>query len=81
MVKFRGLGFTVQVNEIMLNFKCKFHRGISANNKSDALCIVEVGSHITRAFATVIPNKEKATILPIFKKNSYTWRYYFHRRA
>ncbi|KCZ78295.1 hypothetical protein H311_00674 [Anncaliia algerae PRA109] len=67
MVKFRGLGFAMQVDETMLNFKCKFHRGRSANNKSDALCIVEVGSHITRAFATVTPNKEKATILPIIK--------------
>ncbi|KCZ82553.1 hypothetical protein H312_00211 [Anncaliia algerae PRA339] len=43
-----GPGKIVQVDETMLNYKCKSHRGRSSRNKSDALCIVEYDGHITR---------------------------------
>ena len=43
----------------MLKYKCKSHRGRSPNNKTDALCSVEVTNGITHAFATVIPDKKK----------------------
>jgi hypothetical protein len=33
---------TVQVDETILNYKCKSHRGRSHENMTDALCIVEV---------------------------------------
>ncbi|KCZ77779.1 hypothetical protein H311_01206 [Anncaliia algerae PRA109] len=49
----------------MLNHKCKDHRGRLPQNKTDALCIVEVGNQITRAFATVIENKKSEHIMPI----------------
>ncbi|KCZ79051.1 hypothetical protein H312_03560 [Anncaliia algerae PRA339] len=35
--KLGGPGFVVQIDETMLNFKCKSHRGRTANNKTDAL--------------------------------------------
>ncbi|KCZ79507.1 hypothetical protein H312_03107 [Anncaliia algerae PRA339] len=63
--KLGGPKFVVEIDETMLNFKCKSHRGRSPSNKTDALCIVEVGQKITRAFAKIIPNKKIETILPI----------------
>ncbi|KCZ80226.1 hypothetical protein H312_02376 [Anncaliia algerae PRA339] len=65
MSKMGGHGAFVQVDETMLNYKCKSHRGRSALNKTDALCIVEVSNSITKAYATIIPNKEASTIIPI----------------
>ncbi len=48
----------------MMNFKCKSHRGRSPDNRTDALCIVEIGVGITRVFATVIPDKKQETMIP-----------------
>ena len=58
-------GVNVQVDETMLNYKCKSHRGRSPTNRTDSLCIIEYVNHITRAYATVIPNKMQSTIVPI----------------
>lgn len=55
----------VQVDETMLNFKCKSHRGRSSENRTDALVIAETRGITTRIFARIIPNKQAATILPI----------------
>ncbi|KCZ77544.1 hypothetical protein H311_01442 [Anncaliia algerae PRA109] len=63
--KFSAPGFIIQIDETMLNFKCKDHRGRLPQNKTDGLCIVEVGNQITRAFATVIENKKSEHIMPI----------------
>lgn len=63
--KLGGPGCIVQIDETMLNYKCKSHRGRSPGNRTDALCIVEVDSKITRAFASVIPNKKESTLVPI----------------
>ncbi|KCZ80115.1 hypothetical protein H312_02477 [Anncaliia algerae PRA339] len=75
--KLGGPGFVVQIDETMLNFKVKSHRGRSPNNRSDSLCIVEVRNGIERAFATLIPNKSQETILPIITRqvssNSTIW--------
>ncbi|KCZ82114.1 hypothetical protein H312_00389, partial [Anncaliia algerae PRA339] len=49
----------------MLNFKFKSHRGRSSTNKTDALCIVEMGQRINRAFIKLITNKKAKTIIPI----------------
>ena len=59
----------VQVDETMLNYKCKSHRGRSPNNKTDSLSIVEIDQGITRCFATVIPNKKAETLIPIIVNN------------
>ncbi|KAG0437035.1 hypothetical protein DMUE_3914, partial [Dictyocoela muelleri] len=51
MNKLGGANRIVQIDETMLNYKCKSHRGRSPENRTDALCIIEVGSRILRAFA------------------------------
>lgn len=63
--KLGGPGKVVQVDETMLNYKCKSHRGRSATNRTDSLCMVEYTDRITRCFAVVIPNKLQTTIVPI----------------
>lgn len=63
--KLGGPGKVVQVDETMLNFKCKSHRGRSPGNRTDSLCIVECEERILRAFAIIIPNKRQETIVPI----------------
>ena len=57
--KFGGCGTVVQIDETMLNYKCKSHRGRSPENRTDSLCIVECRNSITKAFACIIPNKKK----------------------
>ena len=52
--KLGGPGAVVQIDETMLNYKCKSHRGRSPGNRTDSLCIVEVTNKITRAFACVL---------------------------
>ncbi|KAM0677329.1 hypothetical protein COBT_004240, partial [Conglomerata obtusa] len=63
--KLGGPGFIIQIDETMMNFKSKSHRGRSSTNKTDALCIIEYSDRITRAFATVIANKKSETLIPI----------------
>ena len=67
--KLGGAGKIVQVDETSLNFKVKSHRGRSPINKTDALCIVEFDTRISRAFACVISDKKASTILPIIHQN------------
>ncbi|KCZ78688.1 hypothetical protein H311_00279 [Anncaliia algerae PRA109] len=61
----------------MMNYKCKSHRGRSANNKTDAICIIEFSEKIRRVFAKVIPNKKESTLIPIIcsqvSANSIIW--------
>ena len=59
--KLGGLGKIVQVDETSLNHGMKNHRGRSPLNKTDALCIIEFDSYITRAFACVISDKKAST--------------------
>lgn len=63
--KLGGPGSIVQVDETMLNYKCKSHRGRSPANRSDALSIVECRDSIIKCFATIIPDKKASTIIPI----------------
>lgn len=70
--KLGGYGKIVNIDETMLNFKVKSHRGRSPTNRSDAICIAEVDvatKKVTRMWAEVIPNKESATLLPIIKSH------------
>ncbi|KCZ81262.1 hypothetical protein H312_01340 [Anncaliia algerae PRA339] len=60
-----GFGKIVQIDETMLNFKCKSHRGRSSRNKTDAICIIEYDNKITKCFTKIIEDKSIATILPI----------------
>ncbi|KCZ77887.1 hypothetical protein H311_01095, partial [Anncaliia algerae PRA109] len=67
----------IQIDETMLNFKVKSHRGRSPHNRSDALCIIEKGMEHTKAFATIIPDKKESTLVPIIcsqvAENSIIW--------
>ncbi len=67
----------VQIDETMLNYKAKSHRGRSPSNKTDSLCIVEVDTRITRAYATVLNDKKVSTLIPIIcsqvASNSVIW--------
>ncbi|KAG0426515.1 hypothetical protein DMUE_5963, partial [Dictyocoela muelleri] len=70
-------GVLVQIDETMLNAKAKSHRRRSSLNRSDCICIVVVKTHITRAFAKIIKNKEQNTLIPIIcnqvAANSIIW--------
>lgn len=60
----------VQVDETMLNYKCKSHRGRSSTNRTDSITIIEIeNTHIKRCFAKVIPNKKLNTLIPIICDN------------
>ncbi|KAG0431934.1 hypothetical protein DMUE_5528 [Dictyocoela muelleri] len=63
--KLGGPGFIVQIDETMMNYSCKSHRGRPASNITDALCIVEVRNGIIQAYAQTIPDKNSSTIIPI----------------
>ncbi|KCZ79848.1 hypothetical protein H312_02761 [Anncaliia algerae PRA339] len=36
--KLGGRGFFIRIDEAMLNYKCKSHRGSSSVNRTDVLC-------------------------------------------
>lgn len=55
----------VKINERMLNYKCKSHRGRSPTNRPDILCIIEITDRITRVYAKTIEDKRADTILQI----------------
>jgi transposase-like protein len=63
--KLGGSGAIVQIDETMLNYKCKSHRGRSPENETDCLCIVECTPQINRVLAQVIPEKRMSTLFPI----------------
>lgn len=75
--KFGGPDSIVQIDETMLNYKFKSHRGRSPQNKTDSLCIIEYKDKTERAFARIIPNKKERTIVPIIciqaANNSIIW--------
>ncbi|KCZ80906.1 hypothetical protein H312_01679 [Anncaliia algerae PRA339] len=50
-------GKIIQVDETMLNCKCKSHLGRTPSNKFDSLCIVKVESKIIRAYSSTLPTK------------------------
>lgn len=63
--KMGGPGKIVQVDETALNHGVKAHRGRAPTNKTDALCIIEYDTKITKAYACVIGDKKATTLLPI----------------
>lgn len=50
-MKFGGVGTLIQIDETLLNFKCKSRRGRSSKNKSDALYIIEFKQKTLKCFA------------------------------
>ncbi len=64
--KLGGPGKSVQIDETMLNYKCKSYRGRSPGNRTDALVIAEImDNKVTRIYAKVISDKLATTMLPI----------------
>ena len=63
--KLGGQGKIIQIDEIMLNYKCKSHRGRSPTNRTDVLCIKEFGYKIDCVFAACIENKTHELVLII----------------
>ncbi|KCZ75679.1 hypothetical protein H311_03339 [Anncaliia algerae PRA109] len=59
MNKLGGPSNIVQIDETVMNYKSKSHRGRSPLNMTDALCIVEFTDKITKAYATTIFDKKK----------------------
>ena len=76
--KIGGHGVIVQIDETMLNFKVKSHRGRSSTNKTNSLFIVEFDNHITKCFAKIIPDKKESSLVPIIcsqvASNSIIWK-------
>lgn len=76
--KLGGFNRNVQIDETMLNYKCKNHRGRSPTNKTDALCIIEMQGLIIRVFAKMIPNKKAETLITLICQqvaaNSIIWK-------
>ncbi|KAM0684905.1 hypothetical protein COBT_003886, partial [Conglomerata obtusa] len=54
-----------QIDETMLNYKAKSHRGRSSHDKTDKPCITEVDGKIARVFATIISDKKESTLIQI----------------
>ncbi|KCZ78829.1 hypothetical protein H311_00134 [Anncaliia algerae PRA109] len=73
--KLGGPGMIVQIDESILNFKAKNHRGRFPDNKNDCISIVECT--VVRAYAIALPNKEYSISLPIITSqvanNSVIW--------
>ncbi|KCZ78294.1 hypothetical protein H311_00672 [Anncaliia algerae PRA109] len=63
--KFRGSGFIVEICETMLNNKCESHKEMSSTNKKGSLCVVELGTGITRGYTKVVINKKAEYLIPI----------------
>ncbi|KCZ76950.1 hypothetical protein H311_02045 [Anncaliia algerae PRA109] len=60
---------SIQIDETMMNFKAKGHRGRSSANKYDALIIVECKIKFSKVFACILKDKRESTILTIFQKH------------
>lgn len=63
--KLGGRRETVQINETMLIYKFKSHRGGPPNNRTDALYIIEFGDKLEILCGKLINDKTKKTLLPI----------------
>jgi hypothetical protein len=57
--KMGGPGAIVQVEETMMNFKCKSHRGRSTGNRTDAIAIFECCPHFTQIWVQTIADKRQ----------------------
>ena len=64
--KLGGPDKTIQIDETMLNYKCKSHRGRSPTNKTDVLCIVEIAEKITRDLQNVLKINLQQQYCPSF---------------
>ncbi|KCZ80575.1 hypothetical protein H312_02032, partial [Anncaliia algerae PRA339] len=56
-IKLGGFGILIEIDETMMNFKVKSHRGRSPSNKTDALCFVEFNEKITKCLQYAFPIK------------------------
>lgn len=66
--KLGGLGSIVKIDETMLNYKCKSHRGRSSLNRTGALITVKIYHKTTKIYVQTIENKIEETKIPIILK-------------
>lgn len=58
----------VQVDETMISFKGKNHRGLNPVNKTWALCITDNSTTPSLGYVEIIPDKKATTLLPIIRR-------------
>lgn len=64
-----GGEFTIcQVDETMINFKCKSHRGRSLNEQIWALVIVDCSTKPALGYIEVVSDRSSATLIPIISR-------------
>ena len=64
-IKLGGPNVIVQVDETKLNHNVKLHRSRGPISPAWCLCIVDTSTMPARGFATMIPDRTAATIIPI----------------
>ena len=64
-VKLGGPGINVQIDETMVNYKAKSHRGRSPREQIWALVIVDVSRTPSKCFVKIVENRTASTLLPI----------------
>lgn len=62
-----GPGVVVNVDETMVSFKAKSHRGRSAGEQIWALVIVDTSYKPSKGFCCVVENRKAETLLPIIR--------------
>jgi len=67
-VRLGGPRVIVQVDETKLNHNVKSHRGRGPIRPAWCLCITDTSSQPATGFATMIPDRTAATIIPIIKR-------------
>jgi len=68
LIKLGGPNVIVQVDETKLNHNVKSHRGRGPIRPAWCLCIVDTSTMPARGFATMIPDRTAATIIPIIEQ-------------
>lgn len=64
-IRLGGLGAVVQIDETMVNFKVKSHRGRGPRQQIWALVIVDCFVTPAAGFCTIVPNRKAETLIPI----------------
>ncbi|KCZ79519.1 hypothetical protein H312_03092 [Anncaliia algerae PRA339] len=66
-----GSSTIVQIDETMINYKCKSYRDRSPLNKTDALCNVDSLTKLPKLMQQRYLIKKSSTIIPSIKKMVY----------
>lgn len=67
-IRLGGFNKVVQVDETKLNYNAKSHRGRSQVSPDWALTMVDVSTTPAKGFASMVPDRSAATLLPIIEQ-------------